>query len=121
MPRGWFSRSAAAAAEQTAEDVGDDVAAGRRLLLRRLLGRRGRPRRRPEHVLEQVVERPRAAGLPGERIRQVPDAQAAYELLGGLLRRGDIVLFKSSRDSGLRWLGDRIAGDCGDEGRQEIS
>jgi UDP-N-acetylmuramoyl-tripeptide--D-alanyl-D-alanine ligase len=41
----------------------------------------------------------------------VPDADAAYELLSRELRPGDVVLFKSSRDAGLRWLGDRIAGD----------
>jgi UDP-N-acetylmuramoyl-tripeptide--D-alanyl-D-alanine ligase len=26
------------------------------------------------------------------------------------LRSGDVVLLKSSRDAGLRWLGDRLAG-----------
>jgi UDP-N-acetylmuramoyl-tripeptide--D-alanyl-D-alanine ligase len=30
------------------------------------------------------------------------------------VRRGDIVLLKSSRDSGLRWLGDRLAGLSGE-------
>lgn len=40
----------------------------------------------------------------------VPDADAAYDLLDRLLRPGDLVLVKSSRDAGLRLLGDRLAG-----------
>nr|WP_240723217.1 UDP-N-acetylmuramoyl-tripeptide--D-alanyl-D-alanine ligase [Haloactinopolyspora alba] len=39
----------------------------------------------------------------------VPDADAAYELLERELRAGDVVLLKSSRDAGLRHLGDRLA------------
>jgi UDP-N-acetylmuramoyl-tripeptide--D-alanyl-D-alanine ligase len=38
----------------------------------------------------------------------VPDIDAAYELLQAELARGDVVLLKSSRDSGLRVLGDRL-------------
>ena len=38
----------------------------------------------------------------------MPDADAAYELLSRELRAGDVVLLKSSRDAGLRWLGDRL-------------
>ncbi|MCI9887324.1 UDP-N-acetylmuramoyl-tripeptide--D-alanyl-D-alanine ligase [Micrococcales bacterium 31B] len=38
----------------------------------------------------------------------VPDVDAAYELIEPQLRPGDIVLLKSSRDSGLRYLGDRL-------------
>ncbi len=41
----------------------------------------------------------------------VPDTEAAYELLAERLEPGDVALFKSSRDSGLRWLGDRVAAD----------
>ncbi len=44
------------------------------------------------------------------RVRYVGDADAAYAILAEELRRGDLVLFKSSRDAGLRWLGDRVAG-----------
>ena len=44
------------------------------------------------------------------RVREVVDADAAYALLTAELRRGDVVLFKSSRDAGLRLLGDRLAG-----------
>jgi UDP-N-acetylmuramoyl-tripeptide--D-alanyl-D-alanine ligase len=40
----------------------------------------------------------------------VRDTDAAFDLLRVELAPGDIVLFKSSRDSGLRWLGDRVAG-----------
>jgi UDP-N-acetylmuramoyl-tripeptide--D-alanyl-D-alanine ligase len=40
----------------------------------------------------------------------VPDADAAHELLSRELRDGDVVLLKSSRDAGLRWLGDRLVG-----------
>ena len=35
-------------------------------------------------------------------------ADDAYEMLSAVLRAGDVVLFKSSRDSGLRFLGDRL-------------
>ncbi|MER7074102.1 UDP-N-acetylmuramoyl-tripeptide--D-alanyl-D-alanine ligase [Terrabacter sp. NPDC000476] len=43
----------------------------------------------------------------------VPDTDAAHELLTARLHRGDVVLLKSSRDSGLRWLGDRLADASG--------
>jgi UDP-N-acetylmuramoyl-tripeptide--D-alanyl-D-alanine ligase len=38
------------------------------------------------------------------------DADSAFAELAAELRPGDIALFKSSRDSGLRWLGERVAG-----------
>ncbi|WP_338751614.1 UDP-N-acetylmuramoyl-tripeptide--D-alanyl-D-alanine ligase [Janibacter alittae] len=50
----------------------------------------------------------RAAGAEDLRVRTVPDADAAEELLREELSTGDVVVFKSSRDAGLRWLGDRI-------------
>jgi UDP-N-acetylmuramoyl-tripeptide--D-alanyl-D-alanine ligase len=37
-------------------------------------------------------------------------ADDAYDLLQAQLRSGDVVLLKSSRDAGLRWLGDRLVG-----------
>jgi len=60
--------------------------------------------------------RPVHTGACQERSRgdvsaYVPDVDAAYALLRDELRAGDVVLFKSSRDAGLRWLGDRVAGD----------
>ena len=58
--------------------------------------------------------RPMASGAQhegswGDEAVWVPDADAAYDLLAEELRPGDVVLFKSSRDAGLRWLGDRLA------------
>jgi UDP-N-acetylmuramoyl-tripeptide--D-alanyl-D-alanine ligase len=43
------------------------------------------------------------------RIRTATDADAAEVLLRAELRPGDVALFKSSRDAGLRLLGDRLA------------
>ncbi|MFL6175715.1 MAG: hypothetical protein ACJ715_03615 [Ornithinibacter sp.] len=43
-------------------------------------------------------------------MREVPDAESAAVLLDAELAAGDVVLFKSSRDAGLRLLGDRLAG-----------
>jgi UDP-N-acetylmuramoyl-tripeptide--D-alanyl-D-alanine ligase len=45
----------------------------------------------------------------GEDSVAVPDCDAAHALLRDALRPGDLVLFKSSRDAGLRWLGDAVA------------
>lgn len=52
-----------------------------------------------------------AAGGHADRCHVVADADAAYDLLRGEIRHGDVVLFKSSRDAGLRHLGDRLAED----------
>jgi UDP-N-acetylmuramoyl-tripeptide--D-alanyl-D-alanine ligase len=43
----------------------------------------------------------------------VPDIDAAQELLRHEMAPGDVVLVKSSRDAGLRWLGDRLLDDAG--------
>ena len=51
-----------------------------------------------------------ASGVDGTRVREVPDADSAAALLEAELAAGDVVLFKSSRDAGLRLLGDRLAG-----------
>lgn len=51
------------------------------------------------------------AGGHADRCHVVADADAAYDLLRDELRPGDVVLFKSSRDAGLRHLGDRLAQD----------
>jgi UDP-N-acetylmuramoyl-tripeptide--D-alanyl-D-alanine ligase len=65
-------------------------------------------------VVVGEVARPMASGAQhegswGDEAMWVPDAEAAQELLDQELRPGDVVLFKSSRDAGLRWLGERIA------------
>ena len=54
-----------------------------------------------------------AAGLEGSWDGEsvlVDDVDAAYELLREQLRPGDVVLVKSSKSAGLRFLGDRLAG-----------
>ncbi|GAA4406490.1 UDP-N-acetylmuramoyl-tripeptide--D-alanyl-D-alanine ligase [Fodinibacter luteus] len=56
------------------------------------------------------VPTPDLPDVGGTRVRTVPDADAAHDLLDTELRPGDVVLFKSSRDAGLRLLGDRLAG-----------
>jgi UDP-N-acetylmuramoyl-tripeptide--D-alanyl-D-alanine ligase len=48
-------------------------------------------------------------GSWGEESVHVPDVEAAYALLSAELEPGDVVLLKSSRDAGLRHLGDRLA------------
>ncbi len=40
----------------------------------------------------------------------VADTGSAFALLTDQVAPGDVVLLKSSRDSGLRWLGDRLVG-----------
>ena len=52
-----------------------------------------------------VGEAARVMGAP----HWVPDIEAAFDHIESAVRRGDVVLVKSSRDSGLRWLGDRLA------------
>ncbi|MEO6533161.1 MAG: UDP-N-acetylmuramoyl-tripeptide--D-alanyl-D-alanine ligase [Pseudolysinimonas sp.] len=52
-----------------------------------------------------------AAGLEGSWDGEsvfVPDVDAAYDLLREELRSGDVVLVKSSKSAGLRFLGDRL-------------
>ncbi|HET7304455.1 MAG TPA: UDP-N-acetylmuramoyl-tripeptide--D-alanyl-D-alanine ligase [Segeticoccus sp.] len=53
----------------------------------------------------------RHEGSWGEESTWVPDIDAAHELLRRELAAGDVVLLKSSRDSGLRVLGDRLVED----------
>jgi UDP-N-acetylmuramoyl-tripeptide--D-alanyl-D-alanine ligase len=57
----------------------------------------------------------RHAGSSAEESIWVPDNEAAYELLRQQLAPGDVVLLKSSRDAGLRWLGDRLFDNTGSE------
>ncbi len=58
-------------------------------------------------VYDAAVSSGSTAPHPDEALL-VPDIDAAYALLQGELRSGDVVLLKSSRDSGLRVLGDRL-------------
>jgi UDP-N-acetylmuramoyl-tripeptide--D-alanyl-D-alanine ligase len=65
-------------------------------------------------VVVGETARPMATGAQhegswGDEAVWVPDADAAFDLVSGELRQGDVVLLKSSRDAGLRWLGDRLA------------
>ncbi|MDF2143742.1 UDP-N-acetylmuramoyl-tripeptide--D-alanyl-D-alanine ligase [Knoellia sp. p5-6-4] len=65
-------------------------------------------------VVVGETARPMATGAQhegswGDEATWVPDADAAYDLLERELAPGDVVLLKSSRDAGLRWLGDRLA------------
>jgi UDP-N-acetylmuramoyl-tripeptide--D-alanyl-D-alanine ligase len=53
----------------------------------------------------------RHEGSWGNESTWVPDVDAAEALLRRELSSGDVVLLKSSRDAGLRWLGDRLVGD----------
>ena len=59
-------------------------------------------------VARDVVVRVEVGGT-GEA-HWVADTDAAYDGSRPRLRPGDVVLLKSSRDAGLRWLGDRLAG-----------
>jgi UDP-N-acetylmuramoyl-tripeptide--D-alanyl-D-alanine ligase len=47
-----------------------------------------------------------AAGLAASRVHHVPDRAAAIELLGSVLRRGDVVLVKASRGAALEGIVD---------------
>ena len=53
-----------------------------------------------------IADGARSAGVAD--VDHVSDVDAAEELLRARLAGGDVVLLKSSRDAGLRWLGDRI-------------
>ena len=56
----------------------------------------------------------RHEGSWGEESIWVRDTDAAYDLLRQQLAPGDVVLLKSSRDAGLRWLGDRLLDNTDD-------
>lgn len=60
-----------------------------------------------------IADGARAAGMLAERVHELPDADAAYDALVADLRPGCILLLKSSRDSGLRLLGDRLVEESG--------
>jgi UDP-N-acetylmuramoyl-tripeptide--D-alanyl-D-alanine ligase len=60
-------------------------------------------------LARDVVSGYEEAGSSGSA-HWVDDTDGAYDWLEAVLRPGDVVLLKSSRDAGLRWLGDRLAG-----------
>ncbi|MDQ1483792.1 MAG: UDP-N-acetylmuramoyl-tripeptide--D-alanyl-D-alanine ligase, partial [Actinomycetota bacterium] len=65
----------------------------------------------------QPIERGARDETPGGEtawVTWVQDTAAAYQLLEQRLEPGDVVLVKSSRDAGLRWLGDRLTDDMQD-------
>ena len=55
----------------------------------------------------------REAGMAAERVHEVENADAAHDALVRDLSAGRILLLKSSRDSGLRLLGDRLVEEAG--------
>ncbi|CAN5331691.1 UDP-N-acetylmuramoyl-tripeptide--D-alanyl-D-alanine ligase [soil metagenome] len=60
-----------------------------------------------------------AAGLEGSWDGEsvlVADVDAAYDLLREELRAGDVVLVKSSKSAGLRFLGDRLGAPMSEQG-----
>ncbi|MGV1027718.1 MAG: UDP-N-acetylmuramoyl-tripeptide--D-alanyl-D-alanine ligase [Dermatophilaceae bacterium] len=59
------------------------------------------------------IEAGARAAATGTQVSWLPDVDTAYEYLQQHCRHGDVVLLKSSRDSGLRWLGDRLSGALG--------
>jgi UDP-N-acetylmuramoyl-tripeptide--D-alanyl-D-alanine ligase len=59
---------------------------------------------------------PSAAGET--RATKVADRDAAADELRALMRPGDVVLVKSSRDAGLRWLGDELAAEADAKGTE---
>ena len=77
-------------------------------------------------VVVGETARPMATGAQhegswGDEAVWVPDADAAHALLEQELREGDVVLLKSSRDAGLRWLGDRLAGSRAQDNEEDAT
>ena len=60
-----------------------------------------------------VADGASAAGMPAARVHRLVDADAAHDALAANVRPGDILLFKSSRDSGMRFLGDKLVEEAG--------
>ncbi|WP_018156281.1 UDP-N-acetylmuramoyl-tripeptide--D-alanyl-D-alanine ligase [Demetria terragena] len=62
-----------------------------------------------------IYEGALAAGADATKTSWVTGVDDAYALLDNHSTPGDVILLKSSRDSGLRFLGDRIVSDAGQE------
>lgn len=69
------------------------------------------------HGAQPIEQGARKEGSSDQDSSWVPDTGAAYELLRPQLTPGDVLLVKSSRDAGLRWLGDRLLAGDGSEVR----
>ncbi|SNC60950.1 UDP-N-acetylmuramoyl-tripeptide--D-alanyl-D-alanine ligase [Kytococcus aerolatus] len=61
-------------------------------------------------IADGVREATAEAGQDGPELLTAKDSEEARTMLNERLRPGDVVLFKSSRDSGMRVLGDLVAG-----------
>lgn len=85
------------------------------------VGRRARDLAVDDLVVVGELAAPMADAADGGTtiVHRVPDADAAEELLKPLLLPGAVLLFKSSRDAGLRWLGERVAGTEVPPGEEE--
>ena len=57
-----------------------------------------------------IADGAQSADLGGPQVQRVDTLDSAQALLENLVAPGDIVLLKSSRDAGLRLLGDRLIG-----------
>ncbi|PZP01220.1 MAG: UDP-N-acetylmuramoyl-tripeptide--D-alanyl-D-alanine ligase, partial [Dermacoccus nishinomiyaensis] len=62
---------------------------------------------------QAIAQGARTAGMTADAVTTVDDIDAAHDVLVEQIAPGDVVLFKSSRDSGLRMLGDRLVEESG--------
>lgn len=60
-----------------------------------------------------IAEGARDAGMPADRVREVPDAAGAARALRGAVRRGDVVLVKASRGIRLEQVVTAVTGKAG--------
>lgn len=60
-----------------------------------------------------IAEGALAGGMTESAVYHVADTEAAHQLLTKLVKPGHILILKSSRDSGLRLLGDQLVDEAG--------
>ena len=58
----------------------------------------------------ELAEGARQAGMPSDRIAELPDAQAAATALSRMVRQGDVVLVKASRGMRMEQVVDAVTG-----------
>ena len=58
----------------------------------------------------ELAEGARQAGMPSDRIAELPDAQAAATALSRMVRQGDVVLVKASRGMHMEQVVDAVSG-----------